>query len=399
MDTAPAVTCRIESGALDDEAVEQRAAQPRPEAGELAADALGVAVAHRLVGHRGRVARWRRWGRGGVGLAGLGPGDTVPVALLTRILGVGIPACRGRLTGQGIRLRLVGPRTIRIGWARMGPVELKVVRYEVDDGVAVVTLDRPDRLNAWTGRMHTEYRWALAEAGDDAEVRVIVVTGEGRGFCAGADAAALDGHVAKGAYDPGVVADELATPGYGVRPEFDHAFAFHFGIPKPIVAAVNGAGGRRGAGARVLLRHPLRRRRSEAHHVGAAARAAGRVRAVVGAAPPRRHGPRGRPPAVEPGRARRGGRRMGLVNRVLPADELLPYASAYARMLATEVSPSSRPRPRPSSTPTARRRRHRGGRERGAPRALVRGPDFAEGVAALSEKRAPRFCTAPRHER
>ena len=43
-----------------------------------------------------------------------------------------------------------------------------------------------------------------------------------------------------GAYDPGVVADELARPGYGVRPEFDHAFAFHYGIPKPIIAAVNG---------------------------------------------------------------------------------------------------------------------------------------------------------------
>src|SRR6185369_13520159 len=111
-------------------------------------------------------------------------------------------------------------------------MDLKVVTYEVDAGVATVTLDRPDRLNAWTGRMHEEYRWALAQAEDDAEVRVIVVTGAGRGFCAGADATALDQHVERGAYDSGV-RGPLAEPGYGVRPEFDHAFAFHFGMATP----------------------------------------------------------------------------------------------------------------------------------------------------------------------
>ena len=118
-------------------------------------------------------------------------------------------------------------------------MDLKVVSYAVADGVATVTLNRPHRLNAWTGRMHEEYRWALARAEDDPEVRAIVVTGAGRGFCAGADATALDGHVAAGAYDSGVRAP-LAEPGYGVRPEFDHAFAFHFGMATPVIAAVNG---------------------------------------------------------------------------------------------------------------------------------------------------------------
>src|SRR4029453_7710842 len=99
-------------------------------------------------------------------------------------------------------------------------MDLRVVRYEIADAVATVTLHRPDRLNAWTGRMHTEYRWVLAEAERDANVRVIVVTGAGRAFCAGADTAALDGHVERGAYDAGVDATTLATPGYGVRPEF-----------------------------------------------------------------------------------------------------------------------------------------------------------------------------------
>jgi len=108
-------------------------------------------------------------------------------------------------------------------------MELKVVQYKVEDGVATLTLNRPQRLNAWTGRMHTEYRWVLDQAEHDPAVRVMVVTGAGRAFCAGADARALEGHVAKGRYDPGTPA-ELAQPGYGVRAEFDADFAYHFGL-------------------------------------------------------------------------------------------------------------------------------------------------------------------------
>jgi enoyl-CoA hydratase/carnithine racemase len=118
-------------------------------------------------------------------------------------------------------------------------MDLHAVRYEVADRVATVTLDRPHRLNAWTGRMHTEYRWCLAEAERDPGVRVIVVTGAGRGFCAGADFAALERNVASGGYDDGV-REPLAEPGYGVRPEFDHAFAFHYGMATPVIAAING---------------------------------------------------------------------------------------------------------------------------------------------------------------
>jgi len=76
-------------------------------------------------------------------------------------------------------------------------MDLKTTRYEiVEGGVAVITLSRPKRRNAWTGRMHTEYRWLLSEADADKAVRVIVVTGdpEGQAFCAGADLGALEGH-------------------------------------------------------------------------------------------------------------------------------------------------------------------------------------------------------------
>ena len=66
-------------------------------------------------------------------------------------------------------------------------MDLDVVRYEVDDGIGLITLNRPDRLNAWTKQMQLQYRFCMATADADPLVKVIVVTGAGRGFCAGID--------------------------------------------------------------------------------------------------------------------------------------------------------------------------------------------------------------------
>ena len=118
-------------------------------------------------------------------------------------------------------------------------MELKATRYECHDGIATITLDRPHRGNAWTGRMHTEYRWSLARANLDSAVRAIVVTGSGKAFCVGGDAEALSGHARRGGYDPGTP-EPLARAGYGVAPEFDASFAYHFGLDKPVIAALNG---------------------------------------------------------------------------------------------------------------------------------------------------------------
>ena len=118
-------------------------------------------------------------------------------------------------------------------------MELKTVLYSVEDEIATITLNRPHRMNAWTGRMHTEYRHVLEQADLSKEVRAIVVTGAGKGFCVGADTKALEGHIEKGGYDPGTP-DKLAEPGMGVRSEFDAAFAYHFGLSKPVIAAING---------------------------------------------------------------------------------------------------------------------------------------------------------------
>ncbi len=119
-------------------------------------------------------------------------------------------------------------------------MELKSTRFGVDGHVATVWLHRPERHNAWTGRMHTEYRWILAELESDPDVRAVVVTGTPPAFCVGGDSVALSAHAERGSYDTGL-AHAAARPGYGVRPEFDHEFSFQFGMRMPVIAAVNGA--------------------------------------------------------------------------------------------------------------------------------------------------------------
>ena len=119
-------------------------------------------------------------------------------------------------------------------------MELTAVRFDIDDGVATVWLHRPHRHNAWTGRMHREYRQVLAHLEATPEVRVLLVTGTGRAFCVGGDSEALAGHAERGGYDSGL-GDEQVLPGHGVRPEFDADFANQFALRFPLIAAVFGA--------------------------------------------------------------------------------------------------------------------------------------------------------------
>ena len=99
--------------------------------------------------------------------------------------------------------------------------------------VATIALNRPDRMNAWTPTMETEFRTALEAAAADAEVRAIVLTGEGRAFCAGADMDALKASSAGRA--------AAATPEDRGLSDLEQRYSYLLGIPKPIVAAINGA--------------------------------------------------------------------------------------------------------------------------------------------------------------
>ena len=219
--------------------------------------------------------------------------------------------------------------------------ELKVTRYEVRDRVATITLHRPDRLNAWTGRMHAEYRSLLAARRPPTPaVRVIVVTGSGRGFCAGADARALEGHVERGAYDAGL-GDDVAMPGYGVRPEFDADFAYHFGIPKPIIAAVNGPAA--GVGLVLACYCDLRFAAQGAKLTTSHGRLGLPAEYGLSWLLPRLIGVTRAADLLLSSRVvlAEEAEQLGLVNRVLPPDELLPFTYDYAGRLATEIAPSS----------------------------------------------------------
>ena len=116
--------------------------------------------------------------------------------------------------------------------------ETDTIRWSVDGPVATVWLHRPHRHNAWTGRMHADYRTVMAGLEHRADLRAVIVTGTPPAFCVGGDAEALAGHVDKGGYDTGLP-PQVAQPGGGDRLDAD--FAWQLGYRLPIIAAVNGA--------------------------------------------------------------------------------------------------------------------------------------------------------------
>ena len=270
-------------------------------------------------------------------------------------------------------------------------MELKATEYEVDDGVATIYLSREARMNAWTGRMHTEYRHLVERADTDASVRAIVVTGRGRGFCVGGDAKALEGHVAKGGYDPGTTA-EIARPGFGTAPEFDAAFAFHFGLQKPVVAAINGPAAGVGLalacfadlrfavpGARLTTAHGKLNLPAEYGLSWLLPRFCGLARANDLLLTSRVFTT---DEAVE----------LGIINAVFDAEELMPRVYSYVRNMIDTVSPNSlrttrwqvyRDLHRDVATSVTE--------SESLINEMMRESDYREGVAAFMEKRRPNW--------
>ena len=273
----------------------------------------------------------------------------------------------------------------------MDELTLKATAYDVDGEIAIITLDRPARMNAWTGRMHTEYRHCLAKADADPAVRVIVVTGRGRGFCVGGDAEALQGHARKGGYDPGTPA-ELARPGYGTAPEFDASFAYHFGLTKPVIAAMNGPAA--GVGLALACFADLRFAAAGAKFTTAHGRLnlpaeyglSWLLPRMIGLARANELLLSSRVFLAEEALA------LGLVNRVLPAESVLTGAVAYARELARTVAPESLRQTRWQIYRDLHRDVAASVTDSEALlETMMRQPDYAEGVAAFLDKRPPQW--------
>lgn len=269
------------------------------------------------------------------------------------------------------------------------------ILYEVRDRIATVTLNRPDKLNAWTGVMGREVRQAMDEAGRDEAVRVIVLTGAGRGFCAGADMQMLSGIV-----DAGTAARvEDAQParpapeGDGaIRVDFRGPYAYFPMVPKPIIAALNGATA--GLGLVVSLYCDLRIAADTAVFTTAFSRRGLIAEHGVSWMLPRLVGLQHALDLLLSARkfTAQEALAMGLVSQVHPAATLMDGVRAYARELAELVSPRSiRVMKRQlweAQFQTLAEATAVGNEEM---RRSFGAEDFKEGVAHFVEKRAPRF--------
>jgi enoyl-CoA hydratase/carnithine racemase len=263
--------------------------------------------------------------------------------------------------------------------------------YDVDDPVAVITLNRPESMNAWTGTIERELHDALARADADRRVVGIVVTGAGRAFCAGADMNVLRDLTERGD-DAGSAAGVADTTAASEPGDFDGRFPSLMTLDKPVIAAVNGAVA--GMAYPFVLCCDLRVVTPDALFVTAFAQRGLIAEWGLGWLLPRLVGPGVALDLLMSSR-RVGGEeahRLGLANYLVPSDELLGFCRDYIGHLARSCSPASM---------AVMKRQvyehlHRGlgAAELEAQRLMVESfgrPDFREGVRSFVEKRPPEF--------
>jgi enoyl-CoA hydratase/carnithine racemase len=259
-------------------------------------------------------------------------------------------------------------------------VKTDVVLSEVSEGIATLTLNRPDRLNAWTGGLARRYYTLLEEAGANPDVRVIIVTGAGRGWCAGADMESLQGN------------EEDPDAALGA----ERPIWFPTTIPKPIIAAINGACA--GIGLCAALMCDMRFAAEGAKFTTAFVR-----RGLIA-----EHGSSWMLPRLI-GHARafdilysgrvflaEEAKELGVVNDVFSPDELIERTRAYAKDLITNCSPKS------MATIKAELYRHwnmeLAPATKEANELMTRSfgfPDFREGVQSFVQRRDPDFEPLP----
>jgi len=253
------------------------------------------------------------------------------------------------------------------------------VIVSLESGVQCITLNRPERLNAFNPEMHQRLREALERAADEAEVRAVVLTGAGRGFCAGQDLAERD--VAAGPIDLSV---SLAS-------HYNPLVRRLRALPKPIVCAVNGVAA--GAGANLAL----------ACDVVLAARSASFIQSFskIGLVPdsggtyflPRLVGPAralglalfGEKLSAEQAEA------WGLIWKAVDDAQLAAEAQALAASLAAGPTKGYALLKRALHASSANSLDAQLDLERDLQREAGFSEDYREGVTAFKEKRAPRF--------
>jgi enoyl-CoA hydratase/carnithine racemase len=249
-----------------------------------------------------------------------------------------------------------------------------------DPGIAILTLNRPERLNAWNGDLAARYFELLDQAAADPEVKVIVVTGAGRGFCAGADMDTLQGIGA-------TAGSGGAESAAGGRPQH-----YTTTVPKPVIAAVNGACA--GIGMVQALMCDIRFAAAGAKFTTAFARRGLIAEYGMSWILPRLIGTSRSLDLLFSGRVilAEEAAEMGLVNEVVAPEHLLDRALEYAADLAVNSSPTSM---------SIMKQQVYADQLRGVAdasndaielmKASLRRPDFKEGVASFLQKRPPQF--------
>jgi enoyl-CoA hydratase/carnithine racemase len=219
------------------------------------------------------------------------------------------------------------------------------ISVDISERVATLTLNRPEKLNAWTPTMEHEVQAALLEADSDAQVRVIVLTGAGRGFCAGADMSSLD-QVAGAGRSPEALRQAMLNWPHGPkiagsRDDFQKTYSYFPAISKPILAAVNGPAV--GLGLVLALYCDVRFASDQARFGTAFARRGLIAEHGISWMLPRLVGLASAFDLLYSARVIDASEalRMGLVSRIIPHENLMGEVRAYAEELATAVSPRS----------------------------------------------------------
>ena len=267
---------------------------------------------------------------------------------------------------------------------------------ETSNRVTTITLNRPERLNAWTAQMADEVCDAIARAGQNPDSRCIVITGAGRGFCAGADMEGLQNAATTGAsntkgLNPADVSFTNA-PGPDLGQHYPGRFGYLYACPKPIIAAINGPCA--GIGLIFTLYADLRFADDSAKFTTAFAARGLIAEHGIAWLLPRLIGEAKALDLLFTSRKFTGAEaaELGLVNKALPSHELMEYVLAVANTLANDVSPRSlaimKRQVRAAYAQSFAESLAIADREMNASFATA---DFKEGVQSFVERRPPAF--------